>query len=150
MKATISLSLLLTCLAYSCLAIPNGCQLIKEPICKEIYNYTKFPYHEDQRMAKLEIDQHILLVKYVKLLNRAWYEKLRFFLCTLYFPICSTMNEPVRPCQSTCEEARAIAEPIIKRISNQTWPRDLSCDKFPIYEIAMCIKQSSITTGMII
>lgn len=149
MNKAISLSLLLIWLPCAWLAIPNGCQVIEEPICKEIYNYTKFPYHEDQYMAKLEIKHYVLLVKKVKSMNKSWYEKLRFFLCTFYFPVCSSMNKPVRPCQSTCEAARKIAEPILKRFGNQTWPSELACNKFPLYEIDVCIRQSSITNGMI-
>ncbi|EDV29417.1 expressed hypothetical protein [Trichoplax adhaerens] len=57
------------------------------------------------------------------------------------------MAKPVPPCQSVCEDARNIAEPIIKRFNNQTWPTALACNKFPVHDFGVCIKPSSIISG---
>ncbi|KAK5969504.1 Frizzled class receptor 8a [Trichostrongylus colubriformis] len=91
----------------------KGCQPITIPLCKGIgYNMTSFPNsygHEKQEEAGLEVHQFFPLVEY------GCYQHLKFFLCTLYTPICQENYErPILPCMELCLEAKKRCSPIMQ------------------------------------
>jgi len=55
---------------------------------------------------------------------------LKFFLCTVYVPVCTMLHEPVPPCRSLCLDVKAGCEGLMNRFGYR-WPHSLDCDKFP-------------------
>ncbi|CAL8070046.1 unnamed protein product [Orchesella dallaii] len=113
----------------SLLETSSRCQEITIPMCKSIrYNYTTMPNpfnHETQDEAGLEVHQYWPLVE-IKCSD-----DLKFFICSLYVPICmEDYVGTVPPCRSVCERARAGCEPVMTQYGF-TWPERMICDKFP-------------------
>ncbi|XP_061192919.1 secreted frizzled-related protein 4-like [Saccostrea echinata] len=103
------------------------CQQISVPLCKDLsYNYTVMPnllHHQKQEDAGLEIHQFFPLVKV------ECSPQLKFFLCTLYLPMCSAQGEPIPPCRSICNDARSGCETLMTKFGFQ-WPQSLACENF--------------------
>lgn len=104
------------------------CEPITIPLCKDIqYNETIMPNllnHQKQDDAGLEVHQFFPLVK----VQCSPY--LKFFLCTVYVPVCTVLDEAIPPCQSLCTEARLGCESLMNKFGFQ-WPENLDCSKFP-------------------
>lgn len=105
------------------------CEEINIPMCRGIgYNMTKFPNdmnHETQDEAGLEVHQFWPLVEIKCSAD------LKFFLCSMYTPICiEDYHKPLPVCRSVCERARAGCEPIMKQYSFE-WPDRMKCENFP-------------------
>ncbi|XP_055594144.1 frizzled-like [Uranotaenia lowii] len=124
----------------------NRCELITIPFCTDIqYNKTIMPNligHNKQEEAALEVHQFIPLVKI------DCSPDLKFFLCTLYAPVCTILNHPIPPCRSLCESAR-VCETIMRTFDFQ-WPENLECTKFPEEGKELCVtpNNSSESTPM--
>ncbi|XP_055595749.1 frizzled-like [Uranotaenia lowii] len=117
----------------------NRCEPITIPFCTDIaYNKTIMPNllgHVKQEEAALEVHQFIPLVKI------DCSPDLKFFLCSLYAPVCTIMSYPIPPCRSLCESARA-CESIMRTFDFQ-WPENLECSKFPVYGKELCVSQNN-------
>lgn len=112
-------------------AIDGKCEEITIPMCKEIgYNFTRLPNqfnHESQDEAGLEVHQFWPLVKI------QCSPDLRFFLCSMYTPICmDTYTRPLPACRSVCERARLGCLPVMQKYGFE-WPKRMSCSKLPEY-----------------
>ncbi|XP_069108770.1 frizzled-2-like [Argopecten irradians] len=106
----------------------SKCEPIAIPLCKDIiYNETIMPNllaHQHQDDAGLEVHQFFPLVKV------QCSPQLRLFLCTMYVPVCTVLEEPIPPCQSLCNQARHGCESLMNKFGFQ-WPDTLECSKFP-------------------
>jgi len=107
------------------------CEEITIPMCKGIgYNYTRLPNqfnHETQDEAGLEVHQFWPLVEI------QCSPDLRFFLCSMYTPICmESYQNPLPACRSVCERARLGCVPLMQQYGF-AWPKRMSCDKLPEY-----------------
>lgn len=105
------------------------CEEITIPMCRGIgYNMTKFPNemnHETQEEAGLEVHQFWPLVE-IKCS-----QDLKFFLCSMYTPICiEDYHKPLPVCRSVCERARKGCEPIMEKYSFK-WPERMLCENLP-------------------
>ncbi|XP_077131835.1 frizzled-5 [Ranitomeya variabilis] len=105
------------------------CQEITVPMCKGIgYNYTYMPNqfnHDTQDEAGLEVHQFWPLVEIQCSLD------LKFFLCSMYTPIClADYKKPLPPCRSVCERAKAGCSPLMRQYGFG-WPERMNCDKLP-------------------
>ncbi|CAI2353630.1 unnamed protein product [Caenorhabditis sp. 36 PRJEB53466] len=81
--------------------------------------------HEKQEEAGLEVHQFFPLVEY------GCFEHLKFFLCTMYTPICQdNYDKPILPCMELCLEAQTKCSPIMNKYGFR-WPETLSCDALP-------------------
>lgn len=105
------------------------CEEITIPMCRGIgYNMTKFPNemnHETQEEAGLEVHQFWPLVE-IKCSS-----DLKFFLCSMYTPICiEDYHKPLPVCRSVCERARKGCEPIMEKYSFK-WPDRMVCENLP-------------------
>lgn len=113
------------------------CEPITIPLCKDIqYNETIMPNllgHQKQDDAGLEVHQFYPLVK----VQCSPY--LKFFLCTMYVPICTILEEPLPPCRSLCMQARNGCEHLMNRFGFQ-WPENLECSRFP--ENGLCVGEN--------
>lgn len=106
------------------------CEEIKLSMCRGIgYNLTSFPNemnHDTQEEAGLEANQFFPLVE------MKCSADLKFFLCSLYMPICiEDYHKPLPVCRTVCERARSGCAPIMQQYSFQ-WPEKMSCEKFPL------------------
>lgn len=105
------------------------CELISIPLCKDLpYNWTIMPNllnHQKQEDAGLEVHQFFPLVKV------QCSPKLKFFLCTMYAPMCTVLEKAIPPCRSLCNEARNGCGMLMSK---------LKCEKFP--ESGMCVGEN--------
>lgn len=109
----------------------DKCEEITIPMCKGIgYNFTRLPNqfnHETQDEAGLEVHQFWPLVEI------QCSPDLRFFLCSMYTPICiETYPNALPACRSVCERARLGCVPLMQQYGF-AWPKRMSCDKLPEY-----------------
>lgn len=106
------------------------CQEITIPMCRGIgYNLTSYPNemnHETQDEAGYEAHQFWPLVEIKCSAD------LKFFLCSMYSPICiEDYNKPLPVCRSVCERARDGCSPIMKEFSFE-WPVRMACENLPL------------------
>uniref|UniRef100_A0A8C5WBN8 Frizzled class receptor 7 n=1 Tax=Leptobrachium leishanense TaxID=445787 RepID=A0A8C5WBN8_9ANUR len=106
------------------------CQPISIPLCTDIaYNQTIMPNllgHTNQEDAGLEVHQFYPLVKV------QCSAELRFFLCSMYAPVCTVLEQAIPPCRSLCERARQGCEALMNKFGFQ-WPERLRCENFPVH-----------------
>lgn len=108
----------------------NGrCEEITIPMCRSIgYNLTAMPNelnHDTQEEAGLEVHQFWPLVE-IKCSP-----DLKFFLCSMYTPIClPEYTKPLPACRSVCERARAGCAPLMQQYGF-SWPERMACERFP-------------------
>uniref|UniRef100_A0A1B6C5G0 Frizzled-2 n=1 Tax=Clastoptera arizonana TaxID=38151 RepID=A0A1B6C5G0_9HEMI len=106
------------------------CEEITIPICRGIgYNLTSMPNelnHDTQEEAGLEVHQFWPLVE----INCS--RDLKFFLCSMYAPICiEDYMKPLPACRSVCERARDGCSPLMLQYGFQ-WPERMTCEKLPV------------------
>ncbi|KRZ72982.1 Frizzled-8 [Trichinella papuae] len=107
------------------------CQEISIPMCKSIgYNmiaHSKLRPRNPNQEAGMEVHQFWPLVE----INCS--PDLRFFLCSMYTPICiADYPKPLPACRSVCERARAGCAPLMRQYGFE-WPPNLDCDKLPVF-----------------
>ena len=108
----------------------NGrCEEINIPMCKGIgYNATSLPnmfHHDSQEEAGLEVHQFWPLVEI------QCSDDLRFFLCSMYTPICiEDYHKPLPACRSVCNRAKAGCAPIMSQYGFG-WPDRMNCEELP-------------------
>uniref|UniRef100_A0A2A4K5Z6 Frizzled-2 n=1 Tax=Heliothis virescens TaxID=7102 RepID=A0A2A4K5Z6_HELVI len=105
------------------------CQEITIPMCRGIgYNLTSFPNaldHDTQEEAGLEVHQYWPLVEIKCSAD------LKFFLCSVYTPICiEDYAKPLPACRSVCERARDGCAPLMQKYGFQ-WPERMACERLP-------------------
>lgn len=123
-------------------ATGSHCLPIEEPSCLGLeYTHTYLPniigLTSQAESAKRIRD-------YGPLLKLGCSTYLEFFLCSVYFPMCTeSMDEQVllRPCASFCNHVRQRCAPLMLRFSFP-WPEELDCSKLPADD-AMCIRPQS-------
>nr|XP_020514998.1 frizzled-7-like [Labrus bergylta] len=146
---TLLLSLLLSPLSSQSdggVPIPEHglCQPVSIPLCSELaYNLTILPTllgHSSQEEAGLEVHQFFPLVKV------ACSAELRFFLCSLYAPVCTVLEQALPPCRALCERARCGCEALMNKFGFP-WPERLRCENFPVHGSGeICVGRN--TTGI--
>ncbi|KAG7248826.1 hypothetical protein CRUP_015947 [Coryphaenoides rupestris] len=82
--------------------------------------------HDTQDEAGLEVHQFWPLVEI------RCSPDLRFFLCSMYTPIClEDYRKPLPPCRAVCERARAGCAPLMLQYGFP-WPDRMRCDLLPV------------------
>lgn len=119
---------LLVCLP-GLLGKKSKCQKITIPLCANIgYNTTRFPNflgQETQEDAAAKIHEFTPLVA----VNCA--PQLRFFLCSVFAPMCAEgLDHPIYSCRSMCEAARNGCTPVMQKFGFD-WPDTLDCSQMP-------------------
>lgn len=107
----------------------STCQKIKIPLCANIgYNTTRFPNflgQENEEDAADKIQEFTPLVA----VNCA--PQLRFFLCSVFAPMCAEgLDHPIYSCRSMCEAARNGCTPVMQKFGFD-WPDTLDCNRMP-------------------
>ncbi|XP_005807726.2 frizzled-7-A-like [Xiphophorus maculatus] len=121
------------------------CQPISIPLCTDIaYNQTIMPNllgHTNQEDAGLEVHQFYPLVKV------QCSPDLKFFLCSMYAPVCTVLEQAIPPCRSLCERARQGCEALMNKFGFQ-WPDRLRCEAFPVHGGGeICVGQNTSEPG---
>lgn len=121
----------------STILLNSRCEQITIPLCNDIeYNMTIFPNllnHQKQEDASVEVHQFFPLVKV------RCSPELKFFLCTMYAPVCTVLDDPIPPCRHLCQSARNGCESLMNKFGFQ-WPEAFSCEKFP--ENGLCVGEN--------
>eukprot|EP00058_Branchiostoma_floridae_P013567 XP_002599055.1 hypothetical protein BRAFLDRAFT_122955 [Branchiostoma floridae] len=118
------------CLGFDFNKNSGSCERITIPMCIGIgYNMTRMPNrlgHTSQTEAAIKVHEWSSLVQYDCSVN------LRFFLCSLYAPMCTEQvpDIPIPACRPMCEEVRDACSPIMEQFSF-SWPENLNCDTLP-------------------
>ncbi|XP_061697565.1 frizzled-7-like [Syngnathoides biaculeatus] len=107
----------------------GSCQPIKIPLCTGVkYNLTISPTllgHTTQEEAAADL-RH-----FDPLLEARCSADLVFFLCSVYAPVCTVLEEAIPPCRSLCEDARRGCEGNITATGFR-WPERIRCETFPV------------------
>ena len=105
------------------------CEPITIPLCANIaYNQTILPNllgHSKQEQAGMEVHQFYPLVKV------QCSPHLQIFLCSVYAPVCTILEDPLPPCRSLCLAAQDGCEELMNKFGFQ-WPANLACHTFPV------------------
>ncbi|XP_006638229.1 frizzled-2 [Lepisosteus oculatus] len=122
------------------------CQPISIPLCTDIaYNQTIMPNlvgHYNQEDAGLEVHQFYPLVKV------QCSPELKFFLCSMYAPVCTVLDKAIPPCRSICERAKQGCEALMNKFGFQ-WPERLRCENFPVLgDGQICVGQNESDSGV--
>ncbi|KAK4323497.1 hypothetical protein Pmani_005812 [Petrolisthes manimaculis] len=118
------------------------CERITIPMCKEMpYVTTRMPNmlgHFDQAEAAIQVHE------YMPLVDIGCSPKLRFFLCSLYAPMCTpVVSTSITSCRSVCLEVRQKCLPVLRKF-NFSWPAPLDCSRLPMPgDDAMCMEVPS-------
>lgn len=112
--------------------VTNKCEKIDVPLCGQIGYFNTFMPNkfnmDTQYEAALELH------KYWPLVHMNCSQDLRFFLCSMYLPICLEQYPLYIPsCRSVCERAKSGCESILEERGFH-WPEQWKCSKFPLYE----------------
>uniref|UniRef100_UPI00358F160B frizzled-5-like n=1 Tax=Myxine glutinosa TaxID=7769 RepID=UPI00358F160B len=107
------------------------CDEITVPMCRGVgYNFTVMPNafkHRSQDEAGLEVHQFWPLVEI------ECSPDLRFFLCSLYTPIClHDYSKPLPPCRAVCQRAREGCAPLMSQYGF-AWPERMRCERLPAH-----------------
>ncbi|PIK53113.1 putative frizzled-9-like [Apostichopus japonicus] len=121
----------------------NKCERIKIPMCVGIgYNTTRMPNvlgHTTQDEAAPLIHEFQPLVEY------GCDEHLRFFLCSLFAPMCSPQVDVAIPaCRPMCVKVRNNCEPVIEEFSFK-WPTNMDCNQLPHKNKILCMNPPGLT-----
>ena len=113
------------------------CQPIKVALCKDIqYNKTIMPNilgHSSQEEAEIDINEFKSLIK------TGCSPYLKFFLCSVFVPVCTVMESALPPCKSLCLQAKNNCDLVMKK-NGYEWPPILDCNSFP--EGDLCVGQN--------
>ncbi len=106
----------------------HTCEPIRIDICRNIgYNVTSMPNFVGH---ELQADGELQLNTFLPLINYGCSSQLKFFLCSVYVPMC-TEKVPVTigPCRPLCESVRGRCAPVLEELGFP-WPEALNCSKF--------------------
>lgn len=122
------------------------CEEITIPMCRGIgYNLTAMPNelnHDTQDEAGLEVHQFWPLVEIKCSAD------LKFFLCSMYAPIClPEYTKPLPACRSVCERARTGCAPLMQQYGF-SWPERMACERLPYHGDPenLCMEQDNHTS----
>lgn len=107
----------------------GACESISVPLCRDlVYDQTVMPNllgHTSQEDAGLEVQRFDPLVR------ARCSRDLQFFLCSVYVPVCTILEQPIPPCRALCERARSGCEDLMNQTRIQ-WPERLRCEDLPV------------------
>ncbi|CAG0880759.1 unnamed protein product [Darwinula stevensoni] len=122
------------------------CERITIPMCQDMpYNLTRMPNyigHTNQAEAAIQVHE------YKPLVEVGCSRHLRFFLCSLYAPMCTPqVDVPIPSCQSICREVQEGCLPVLRKF-NFEWPQMLNCSRLPVPNKGLCMEFPESPQGM--
>ncbi|XP_063825227.1 frizzled-like [Ostrinia nubilalis] len=71
---------------------------------------------------------------------------LKFFLCSVYAPVCTILDTPILPCRHLCESAKHNCDQLMIDYGFP-WPENLECSRFPVAtdENVICVGDNNVT-----
>ncbi|XP_043194338.1 frizzled-9-like [Amphibalanus amphitrite] len=122
----------------------SQCEPITIEACQDMpYNVTRMPNiarHETQAEAAEMLQQ------FKTLIGANCSHQLRFFLCSMFVPMCSEkVSDPIPSCQSVCFEVRDSCRPVLRTFSLD-WPAVLNCSRLPVAG-GLCMDPSGAEPG---
>ncbi|CAG0916792.1 unnamed protein product [Notodromas monacha] len=116
----------------------NTCEPITITLCQNLkYNVTRMPGflgHKSQDEADEEI------MSYKPLVDTGCNENVRFFLCSLFAPMCSPdVSVTIPSCKSICLKVMDDCLPALQSIG-VPWPPKLNCSRLPIPSESLCME----------
>ncbi|XP_013791589.1 frizzled-4-like [Limulus polyphemus] len=128
----------LTASVFLCLAVLTAygypptrtCEPIRSDLCKGLgYNETGMP---NLVRSELQSEAVLQLQTFVPLIQYGCSSQLRFFLCSVYLPMCTEkVLETIGPCRPLCESVKSRCEQVMENFGFH-WPASLNCSKFPL------------------
>ncbi|XP_070562716.1 uncharacterized protein [Ptychodera flava] len=113
------------------------CEPLTIPLCQDVgYNATLFPNYLNQTSqddAALEVRQYFPMVKL------QCSPHLKRFLCFIYAPVCTLLEELVPPCRESCQAAKEGCEQLMAEFAFP-WPDKFNCDQFPPRSDRLCLE----------
>ncbi|KAK2143495.1 hypothetical protein LSH36_837g00017 [Paralvinella palmiformis] len=111
----------------------QSCEALLNPFCSSLpYNQATFPNslgHQSLEAARRALEGDISAID-----QERCGSFLSCFLCSLYFPVCSDLSTPVRPCRQFCESTR--------QSCGTSWNVIIACDELPVggfcFDSAQC------------
>ena len=105
-----------------------SCEKVTIPICQDMgYNITRMPNrigHETQQEAQLELDTYRPLIEF------GCASQLKFFLCSVYVPMCTEQIDVlISSCRPLCEHVKRRCVPVLKQFGI-SWAANLNCSRF--------------------
>lgn len=115
--------------------------LIRIPECQNtFYNYTGMPNLVEQ---DTQFEARHQLQTFEPLITHKCSNKLNFFLCSVYTPMCDVNTRHlIGPCRPLCEHVRSRCAPVL-RVFQFEWPDNLNCSRFPLKNVEggpMCME----------
>lgn len=122
----------------------SRCERITIPMCRDMpYNMTRMPnLIDDQNQQEAGIRVH----EFKPLVESGCSKHLKFFLCSLFAPMCTEqVDVPIPSCRAICEEVKASCYPLMQKF-NFPWPPILNCSRLPVPEKnGLCMQFPNIT-----
>ena len=114
-------------------------KLSTSSICNRMdYNRTIFPNYFGHRKQS-EAVQHVLSLR--PLLAVGCSPDVLTFVCSVYFPMCTSINKLIPPCRELCLDVQKGCLGLLKKFG-MSWPDDLKCDQFPLVRTEICVFQN--------
>ncbi len=106
----------------------DRCEPIRIQMCKDLpYNRTIFP---NLMRNNNQEDAEVRLHTYLPFLKIQCSKDLQLFLCSMFAPVCTILDKPLKPCRDLCESARRGCETDMRRFT-VSWPDEFDCSLFP-------------------
>ncbi|OON23974.1 fz domain protein [Opisthorchis viverrini] len=114
---------------------------IQIPECQNtFYKFTGMPNLVGQ---ETQFDARHQLQTFKPLITYKCSNKLSFFLCSVYTPMCdANTRHLIGPCRPLCEHVKARCAPVL-RVFDIDWPATLNCSRFPVKNVVggtMCME----------
>ncbi|TGZ60470.1 hypothetical protein CRM22_008509 [Opisthorchis felineus] len=114
---------------------------IQIPECQNtFYKFTGMPNLVGQ---ETQFDARHQLQTFKPLITYKCSNKLSFFLCSVYTPMCDVNTRHlIGPCRPLCEHVKARCAPVL-RVFDIDWPATLNCSRFPVKNVVggtMCME----------
>lgn len=117
----------------------DKCETLTYDICRQMdYNRTIFPNYLGHRKQSEAIKSVNSLRP---LLSKGCSPDVLTFLCSVYFPMCTSINKLVPPCRELCLDVQKGCSGVLRK-NGYAWPEALKCDQYPLIKTEVCIFQN--------
>lgn len=119
------------------------CEPITIQFCQQIrYNQTIFPNILNHARQKDAGDEVLRYTPFIKNCS----PDLKFFLCSVFVPVCTILDTAIPPCRHLCESAKRNCDELMNKFG-LPWPKQLDCNTFPVVtdKNVICVGDNNVT-----